>query len=414
MSPVRLSAGAPWDTLGRMSWSVRRVMRGAPILGAAVLLTALPARAGLDQAVACLKAGKYLEAASELQAIVDRVPGYDYSHYLLGHCHLKTGNAVEAERSFARALALNARRPEYYVGLASAYREQRQYGRVLEIVARGEPLARDPEWRFAFLSIRAAAEVSLHRWTDAAADMERALELRRDPRVLRDLGRVYLALGRNEKAVSAFAECLAAIPGDAETYPFLLEAMLRVAADAREPARKRSLYDKVLRVAEGYDARRPGDIVAANLLGRAALGAGQYERAEAEFRKVLAADPTQCYARANLAGIFIARARWDEAERNLLDAARCGPHIGETFVRLGYVYLRQARVYEAEEAFRRASEVLPSGVAQEMLAEATRTTSVPTSSRPRPRPVLRERRRAAGVEGRAREVRVIERESKSD
>lgn len=377
--------------------------------GAALLACVGPARADVAEAISHLKAGKYLEAASELQVLVDRSPTYDYGHYLLGHCHLKRGNPAQAERSFARAIALDGGRPEYYHGLAAALKAQRRYADVLEAVARGEPLARDANLRFGFLSLRAAAEVSLHRWGEAAASMEKALELRRDPRVLRDLGRVYLVLGRNDRAAAAFAEAAALNPGDAGVRGWLVEATLRMAADSTDPARKRALYTEAFHLARRHAEGRPFDAAAANLVGRAALGAGLYAEAEAAFRDVLAADPGHCYARVNLAGVYIAQGLWNAAERSLVEASRCGPELGETFVRLGYVYLRQGRTGEAEQAFGRARELLPAPVAQRMVAEARSAgTSEGRTARTRPPLALRRAGTRTGGEG---EVLVLERKT---
>lgn len=385
---------------------------GAPRLvsiGWALVFFVWPARAQMEQAISHLKAGNYLEAAAELQVLVDRSPDYDYGYYLLGHCHLKTGNPHEAERSFARALALNGRRPEYYHGLALALKEQRQYQRALEVVSSGEPLAREPDWRFAFLSLRAAVEVSLHRWEEAAADMEKAVALRRDPRLFRDLGRVYLVLGKNDRAAAAFAQAAAASPADPSLGAWLVEATLRMAAQSTDGSRKRSLYAQALKLARDYEARHPEQAAAANLLGRAALGAGRYEEAEAAFRKVLAADPGHCYARVNLAGAYIAQQRWQEAERSLLEATRCGSELGETYVRLGYVYLRQGRQAEAEQAFERAHALLPSPAGRRLLARASAAAGEGGRSGPaRPAPVLRP---AGAARGRSGEVLVLDRKS---
>ena len=47
--------------------------------------SSLPARADAEEALADFKAGRYLEAAAEIQAVVDRSPGYAYGYFLLGH-----------------------------------------------------------------------------------------------------------------------------------------------------------------------------------------------------------------------------------------------------------------------------------------------------------------------------------------
>ena len=78
------------------------------------------AKADTDEAVAAFKAGRYLEAAAEIQAVVDRAPGYPYGYFLLGHCLLKMQRPAEAEIQFRRAVNLDQQRAEYYQGLVLA------------------------------------------------------------------------------------------------------------------------------------------------------------------------------------------------------------------------------------------------------------------------------------------------------
>ncbi len=103
----------------------------------------------------------------------------------------------------------------------------------------------------------------------------------------------------------------------------------------------------------------PGDLDAVNLVGRAALGAGQLGQAENVFRHVLANNPRQCYALANLGRTYMAAARWADAEVYLRSATGCAPRLTSVYESLGELYLRLGKPQEAADAFRRAEEIEP-------------------------------------------------------
>ncbi len=322
------------------------------------------ARADFDQAMGYFKAGKYMEASAQFQVMVDAAPGYDYGQYMLGHCWLRMGRPVDAEQHFRRAIELRGDKPEYRHGLAMALKDQRRYVLAVVVLSDRTPLLRDPRTAYAFLALRGYLFAALRRWPQAVDDLQRALSLKRDPTLLVLLGKAYFSLGRYEPSAAAFAAAIEGAPNDPEPVRLLSESLLRMAAEMPDLPRKRALYGNAMEAAERLRQLTPDDPEAMAVLGRAALGAGQYTIAEGAFRTVLATRPGACHTLVNLARTLLAQDRVDEAERTLGEATRCAPAMPEVHEGLGRVYFRQQRFGLALEAFRRAYEIQPSGAAR--------------------------------------------------
>ena len=132
------------------------------------------AHADAQSAFADFKAGRYLEAAAEIQAVVDRSPGYAYGYFLLGHCMLKMKRTPNAEYQFGRALSLDATRPEFFEGMALALNASGNWPFAVRACSDGLTLQPDARTRFGLLTLRAYAWGGLRRWDDAVKDLEAA------------------------------------------------------------------------------------------------------------------------------------------------------------------------------------------------------------------------------------------------
>lgn len=326
--------------------------------------------ADLQRALGYFKGGKYMEAAAEFQALVDRSPDYDYGSFMLGNCHLKMNRPAEAEAWFRRALELAPGKGEYYYGLALALRAEGRLPDTIAALDRAETRAVPPDARFLVLSLRGRSYAALRRWQESVADLERARAIRPDATVLIVLGQSYFELGRPDVALSAFVDAVRYFPAEPEGYRLGAEALLRLGADAAEPDRKDGYYGDALRLAEAYRRLQPESSAAYNLLGRAALGARRFSDAEIFLVHFLAAEPAHCYAMVNLARAYIAQQKWSPAETTLQKAAACAPKLPVVYETLGIAYLRQQRSAEAVGAFRRA-QALQYGSGARSHVEAT-------------------------------------------
>src|SRR5262249_21662486 len=160
---------------------------------------------------------------------------------------------------------------------------------------------------------------------------------------------------------------LAGAPDDPSILSLLVGSLLNVAAAESDPSRKRSLYAESVIAAQRLSAARPEDVEAIHLVGRARLGAGEPALAAELFRRVLALDPSRCYAMVDLGRALVALERWGDAEAALRQASLCAPRLGVVYETMGDLYLRQGMTHEAAAAFRQADDIEPGAPRPERL-----------------------------------------------
>ena len=341
----------------------------AAVLAALVLAAAVGvAPAGYQEGLNYFKSGKYAEAAAEFQAIVDTSPNYDFGFYILGLSFFKMGKLPEARKNLEKAIELNPDKFEYHHGLASVLFAQGKYHDALAILNDAEGLVNAGS-RYAFYSLRGNIYATTKKWGETVSDLEKALTVKKSAPILNQLGKAYFALGRNDKAVQAFHQSLRINPNDVEIQGVLARALVNLAKQTREEAKKKSYYTEALRAAQKYRAARPNNYEAVNLVGKAALGAGDYKTAAAAFRKVLEIKPDWCYAMINLAKVYNAQQRWKEAEKSLLQATKCAPRINDGWELLGFVYRKEKRLQDSLAAYKRADQIQSSAATRKAIAE---------------------------------------------
>jgi Flp pilus assembly protein TadD len=93
--------------------------------------------------------------------------------------------------------------------------------------------------------------------------------------------------------------------------------------------------------------------------GKQALLAGELEKAERAFRRVLELDPSNVSARHNLGTIYIYLNRPEDAADQLRQALDVDPGYPRAHMNLGIAYLRLGRAEEALVSLRQAVELLP-------------------------------------------------------
>jgi tetratricopeptide (TPR) repeat protein len=337
----------------------RRGVRVASALALIASLGAFPARGDEKDALAAFKAGRYLDAAAEIQAVVDQSPGYAYGYFLLGHCMLKMRRTSDAELQFRRALRLDPSRAEYYHGFALALYASGNWPLMLRATDEGLKRAPDPRTRYALLALRGYAAGALRRWNDAVRDLEAAQRIHSEPWLLVFLGKARFATGAYAEAAVPLRQVLQLAPDDPAVLRLLAECFLRMAPNEQDAVRKRFDYLQSMAYAQRLASVTPDDLDAVHLVGRAALGAGRLDQAENVFRHVLAVNPRQCYALANLGRTYMAAGRWAEAEAYLRNASACAPRLTMVYESLGDLYLELGKPQEAAAAFRRAEEIEP-------------------------------------------------------
>jgi tetratricopeptide (TPR) repeat protein len=334
----------------------------------AATLVAVPALAAdFETAVNNFKSGKYVEAAAMFQEFVDQSPNYDYGYYMLGLSFVQMDKYDEAEDSFRKAIELNGDKFEYHHGLATACYKRRQYDKAIAALRTAEGLATDQRTQYSLYSLRGFAYADLGKWGDAINDLENARKIKSTGPILDRLGQAYAELGHNDKAVPVLREAVKVTPDNAANLARLASALIDMGAEATSDAKKSAYYDEAVQVAERFQKLKPSAYEAPNLVGRAALGAQNYPKAEAAFTRVLEQKPDYCYAMINLGKVHTAQKQWAEAESVLRQAEKCAPRMAVVYESLGFVVQKQKRLQEAVDLYKKALELKPSATTQQML-----------------------------------------------
>jgi len=325
------------------------------LLGAAVW-----ANDDLNQGLEYFKTGKYAEAAAKFQTMVDGSPNYDFGYFMLGLSYLQLGKPRDAEGSLLKAIEINGNKFEYHHGLAKSYLERKDAAKAVATLRTAEPLATTTQQKFPLYSLRGFAYVELEKWSEAIDDLDKARAISPQSSILVQLGRAYMSLGYADKATPVFRQAAQASPGDSQVNELLAQSLLDMGAEAADDAAKKALYAEALQAADRVVKLKPNDHQSYNLVGRAALGAKDYPKAEQSFRKVLAQKPDYCWAMANLGKTYLAQARWADAESILVDATKCAPRLGVAFESLGFAQQKQKKLADAIRSYEAAQSIKPS------------------------------------------------------
>lgn len=350
-----------------------------------MLLAALPAWADFETAMSYLKAGKYHEAAAEFQALVDESPDYADGYHLLGICFLKSGKFEDAERNFLKAIEINGDKFDFHYNLANAYRLQNKHDKVVKTLNNAERLAADSQ-RYLVYQVRGHALASLNRWAEAIDDLERAVQARPDAATQLQLGKAYFAVGDNQGAVTALRKAIRMHPSPSG-HELLVEAMINVAAKETNERAKRAKYAEAKAEAEKLLAANAASLDARYLVGRTALGAGEFDESIRVFDEVLGQQPRHCHAMANLGKAHVAKEDWSKAAAALERATDCDSGMNLAWESLGFVRQKMAsgskdfsvqqRYYQqAIAAYEKANAIKPTSSLAKAIADCQHNIDV--------------------------------------
>jgi tetratricopeptide (TPR) repeat protein len=312
-------------------------LRRCSVAALVLALSGLPAAADFDTAMAHLKSGNYLEAASEFQALVDESPDYADGYHLLGICFLKSDKYQDAEKNLLKAIELNGDKFDFYYNLANAYRVQNKHDKVVKTMNNAEGLASD-KLKYRVYQMRGHAYASQKKWADAIDDLERAVAAKPDAATQAQLGKAYFFVGDNRSAVTALRKARQMGAGSS-SHKLLVEAMINVAAKTTGgEAAKKAKYGEALAEAERYLSANAGSAEARYLVGRTALGAGQFDKAIGAFQDVIKKKPDHCNAMTNMGKAYQAKGDWPKAASALENATSCDPKLGMAWETKGFVH----------------------------------------------------------------------------
>jgi tetratricopeptide (TPR) repeat protein len=260
-----------------------------------------------------LRASGDLARASEyLAARISKQPKVSAFHSELGWVRLSQRKFVEAAASFAAALQIDARSSEAQDGLTAV------------------DLA---------TSHAAAARARVMEW------------LGRDPENthLKLLSaRIDLVSGNPDAAVRTLQQLVISNPRELDAYSLLGGVYTRRGQIADALAQYRAV---------AAQSKTPGG--AMTMVGLLEEARGNRSTAQTSYEKALAADAENGTAANNLAWIYAADGRLEEALRLATDAERLLPKRPEPKDTLGWIKYQEARYWEAGQLFQQAVSAAP-------------------------------------------------------
>jgi protein O-GlcNAc transferase len=291
--------------------------------------------ADIEKAIVLFRAGNAAGAAQACRAALRRDGRNVTALFVLALTQMQEGHSEEAERSFAKATALDPNAAEIWANRGNNQIALGRADRALEFLARA--LALEPNFPEALYN-QAKLLADAGRLDEALAAYDKCIALvPRFADAMNNRGVILAKLGRREEALASYEQCLAIAPQAADTLNnrgnllatlgrhaealASYDASLAVAPGAADTLRNRgnllavlgrseealASYDRALRVAPNAPEilDRRGNLLAA---------IGRDDEALASFDKCLSAAPQYVAAWLSAARLLISRKRFEEAQ----------------------------------------------------------------------------------------------------
>jgi tetratricopeptide (TPR) repeat protein len=348
-------------------------MRSAPYVKAAavfLLIFCLDARASdWGRGVALYNKGEFRAALAEFQAVAEQQPDVAGAWYYIGLCEFKLKRYDRVELPLTHAIdLLEAQSPEsadiagawYTIGLSYYLSNQNERAveplkRYIEITTKAKREV-DPSARAAL----GRAYFALERFDEALALLSAgngaAAKEAKEPKESKEAAANYYYVGAihfkredDDRAVVALRQAVRLNPEDASAMELLSESLMRKARKANStPA-----WVEAAEVGERLKAVRD-DLKTANILGRAYLGARQFDKAVAPLEKLAKANPDNGQAWLYY-GISLSRSNQMRKAMEALEITiQLIPDSVAALSELGYVYESDKQYQQALRIYEKA------------------------------------------------------------
>lgn len=262
---------------------------------ALIISLALPAAASdWDRAVKLYNEGNYRAALSEFQDLISDRPDSASAWYYIGLCEFKLKRYERVEGPLARAIDLMGIQSPASAEIAGAYYTigishflRSDYARAVEPLRRYIDLmtkARrdlDPSARAAL----GRSYYALERYDEALPLLASTDKSKENSANLYYAAAIYFKREDDDRAISTLKEALKANHEDAAALDLLSESLMRKARKTNAAP----LWIEAAQTGEHLKKIRD-DLRTASLLGRAYLGAKQFDKAVAPFEKMAKAE----------------------------------------------------------------------------------------------------------------------------
>lgn len=314
----------------------------------------VPARYALAQYF--LRTGEFPTCEAELKQILRRAPHHRKAWQLLGSTYLLGGRPADAQRVYVKSAQQWPREAWCYVGEASALRLQ---GRLREAMLAAQhavvcdPAAIDNEYVLGAVAQEYAAAAPVEgtrtdEYNQARQALEKVVKARPDhPDAELRLGKVYLALKRNDQALAIFEHVLKRDPGSVEALGQLAGTYL-----------SRSNLAKAQVMAERAVAANPKDPRPHDLLGQVLLRStapDAINKAVVAFTSAVQLNPSNSRYHERLGSAYLRLNQFQAARQSYEQAARLNPQRAFPLQQLAIIYTRLGQVDVAQKAAKSAT-----------------------------------------------------------
>jgi len=262
------------------------------------------------------------------------------------------------------------KRPEYYLALAEAFRNDGQLGRAMPLYR--EVVRRDPQSTNGLEKLGSSLRRS-GQFAEAADFLQRAVSLAPgNASIFHELGLTYRALSNTQQAVAALRNAVQLDPDMSEAYNNL--GVIWSASGER--ARAESAFREAIRV-------QPDHVDAHNNLANLLSGTGDFTQARYHFEIALRLRPDDAATRYNYAMALGRNRQFDEAQRELESSLRADPELADAHQLLADLLLAKGQAQVALPHYREALRIQPEsgrahlGLGSALLAVGDVTGAIP-------------------------------------
>ena len=320
------------------------------LLAAAALLAlaAAPVMADYDAGLAYFRQGKFVESAAEWEGVIANAPEYAYAYYMLGNCYLKLKKYRDAEPQFRKAAELDPGKFNYHLNLAQTLMALRKYPETVNVLDEAENLATSSKEKTRLHRLRGLSLVRTKDYSRAVEDLKQANPAG-NHQVASNLARACYQVNDFNCLKDAASKALKLDATDEATASLLVRATLERARRTKDKARKKATYKQAAGFAAKLVAIAKDKVRAHELNGAALLGAEDYDKAIAEYRKVLKLAPKNCNAMMNIATAYQQLAKWDSVIDWAGKAASCNPKSHVAYGKIAFAYNKKAKDADKSE-----------------------------------------------------------------
>ena len=341
----------------------RRLITVAITTGLFLSLTGI-ATAGWDEGVAAFKAGRWDEAIRQLQPVVDEreKAGQKWAggHFVLGQALLKANRNSEAVAQLDKAYRIDGNNVGIRLRLGEAYAAQGKYGSAISFLGRINAASLPKEMQAFLGQLLGVSYLKTNDPVRAQEELARAARAARGSKseagIQYQLGTTAYNNGDTNTAVTALARATSLASGDMDMQDAYSKALIKQGRETKNSTAKRAAYQKAASAASKVVSANPSYDNSMRM-GEAQLGAEMFDQAIATFQSSAAKNTADWLPHYYIGQAYTAKQQYRSAEQALqqaLDKANATNDKNRTWGQLAYVFEKQKKYRDAQDAYARA------------------------------------------------------------